>query len=145
MRKALDGPAGEDRVVGKPETSRATDADLDVVIDLPRFAEGYHLEPWIARGAFVGQTLRALALRQRFAINVLGVHVEDRPSTAERALEPVGPDYAIADGDTLVLVGTRDAIAAFLTGAGEPKRAERPGEYGDAFPSLPPDAPPPGT
>lgn len=131
------------RVVGKPEQSLVTDEDLDVVIDVPRYAEGFHVETWVARGAFVGRTLRDLGLRQRFGVNVLGTHVEGSDSSAERALQPVGPDDAIAEGDKLVLVGTREAIEAFLAGAGEAERAERPGEYGAGFVSIPPSAMPP--
>ena len=61
----------------------------------------------------VGKTLRDANLRQRFEINVIGIR-SCRSSTKSIALEPPQPDYVIGEGDTLLLVGAKEALNKFL-------------------------------
>ncbi len=84
--------------------------DLAVDLSVPQFAEGFLVEPWVARGDLVGKTLAQAELRSRLGLSVLGVHPGGRGSVVDRGLLPVGPDYVIAQGDTLLLVGAREAV-----------------------------------
>jgi NhaA family Na+:H+ antiporter len=113
------------RWVGQEQPEQAVDADLQVVIDLPRYAQGYRVEPWVASGPFVGKSLREVELRSRFGVSALGVHEGGRGSLADKGLMPVGADYVISAGDTLLVVGARDAMEAFLAAAAEPPPGER--------------------
>jgi NhaA family Na+:H+ antiporter len=118
---------------GRALPSSSTAADLEVFVDLPRFAEGFRVEPWVAHGPFVGKTLRDLDVRRRWSVSVIGVHGGGRASSA--GLEMVGADTEIEPGATLVLVGRRDDVDAFLAAA-EPQPAssesERPPPPGEA-------------
>jgi trk system potassium uptake protein TrkA len=92
--------------VGLELTTPATTDILD-------FAHHYRVFPWTAGGPLIGQTLRDANLRQRHEINVIGVR-SCRSSTKSIALEPPQPDYVISDGDTLLLVGAKEALNKFL-------------------------------
>ena len=90
-----------------------------VRIDLPRFAEGYRVASWQAAGSFVGRTLASAALRRDHGITVLGVFREHDATTKDgaryRKLEAIDPDYTLADGETLLVVGERERVDRFLT------------------------------
>lgn len=99
--------------VGSPQVSKIHQVeDLEVKIDLPRFAEGFRVESWIAQGNLVGHTLGELELRKHHGISVLGTHRGGQENTD--GLKPVGPLYSIQEGDTLLLVGAQEDIDQFL-------------------------------
>jgi NhaA family Na+:H+ antiporter len=114
------------RAVGDPRAAPDTTEDIAVVIDLPKYAEGYHVEPWAAAGAVVGQSLREVDLRRRFGVQVIGIHAGGLGSESDRGLEPVGPEYVIAAGDTLVLVGPPSDVARFVDAAVAPAARVEP-------------------
>ncbi|MFO0552552.1 MAG: Na+/H+ antiporter NhaA [Polyangiaceae bacterium] len=110
--------------------------DVDLLLDLPRFAEGYLIEPWVVAGPSVGLTLGELELRSRFGVTALGVNRGGRASSG--GLEPVGASYALAAGDTLLLVGDRAAIDGFFAAqAGATERNAEDQERADEVPSSP--------
>jgi len=93
----------------------AADLVAPVAADLIDFAHGYRVVPWVAAGRLVGQTLAQAELRKRFAINVLGYrHKDDDGGGKAPKLELPGPDYVIAAGDTLLLVGQEDSVTRFF-------------------------------
>lgn len=103
------------------------EGEVRVLVDLPQFGNDYRLAQWSPRGALVGQTLGELDARSRHGVNVLGAWPRDDRAVApaNRKLKPVGGDYRIGLGDTLLLVGDREAVAAFIGLDGEPSSAER--------------------
>lgn len=111
------------RTTGVPASRTATD-DKTVRVDLRRFAHGFLLETWTARGPLVGQTLEEAQIRRRLGVNVLGVF---RPGSqadddeARRALAPASADYRVRAGDVLLVVGEAAEVRAFLAlGTTEP-------------------------
>ncbi len=129
------------RLVGRVRATTPEESDTPVVIDLRRFAAGFRLEPWIAHGALVGRSLGDAQLRARHGISVLGIWLPS-PSGEEtkRELKPVGADYVLTEGDTLLVVGEDEAMDRFLlaqTGGvsdGHDEALEAPSE-------APPEAP----
>ena len=107
----------------KQETSSTAD-DFEIRLDLPRFAEGFRVEPWVAQGRLLGRSLQELDLRNRCGVSVLGIHRRGRASS--QGLEPVGASYTVSDGDTLLLVGAQDDIERFLQISGDPQGASVP-------------------
>ncbi|MBK8251919.1 MAG: Na+/H+ antiporter NhaA [Polyangiaceae bacterium] len=97
-------------------------------VDVPRFMDAFRVEAWLATSSFVGKTLAELRLPQAHGVTVLGVfHESDDASTSDgaryRKLDAVRADYAIAEGDTLLVVGERDRVQRFLDQHGEPEHA----------------------
>lgn len=96
-------------------------------VNLPRFSEGYEVVPWVATAMLVGKTLGEVELRKAHGVTVLGVFREvAAPAGAGatyRKLAAIDADYRVAEGDTLMLVGERDRVRAFLALASEPTRA----------------------
>lgn len=91
------------------------EGEVRVLVDLPQFANDYRLAQWAPRGALVGRTLGDLDARSRYGVNVLGVWAHDGGDVETgRKLKPVGGDYRIEPGDTLLLVAERDAVEAFF-------------------------------
>jgi trk system potassium uptake protein len=88
--------------------------------DLVEYASLFRVVPWVASGDAVGNRLADLELRERYEINVLGYWREPLATTS-RKTRPVlpGPDYRIAQGDTLLLIGLHDAVEKFLAERGE--------------------------
>jgi len=125
------------RVVGRLQPMKATAADLEVLVDLPRYAEGVRVEPWAATGPLIGKSLREIDLRRIFAVSVIGVHPVGHGTLGPRELEPVDADYVVKPGDVLLLVGARAAVDRFLSAALQENQT-RPGEYGAAFPTVRP-------
>ena len=84
-----------------------------------QFAEGYRVASWLVSGAFLGRTLATAALRRDHGITVLGVYREHAGTTKDgaryRKLDAIDPDYALADGDTLLVVGERERVDRFLS------------------------------
>jgi trk system potassium uptake protein TrkA len=69
----------------------------------------------------VGRSIRDLNLRARHGLTIVAVtqHVpvvdeEGAPSTERRVLDPPDPDYIIAEGDTLAILGRPERLEAFL-------------------------------
>lgn len=89
----------------------ASELGTEVAADLIDFAHDYRVVPWIANGSLVGKTIVEADLRRRHEINVLGVRAADGSSGTKLALPR--PDYVIRTGDTLMLVGTDEAISRF--------------------------------
>jgi NhaA family Na+:H+ antiporter len=108
------------RAVGAPRAPEEKARDIEIILDLPRFAEGYRVETWVAIGALVGKTLGEAGLRSRFGVTVLGVYRGGRGSLISRGLEAVGADYRFAPGDTIIVVGSTGAVDAFLSRAEDP-------------------------
>lgn len=92
---------------------------VSVVVDLPRFGKGWRVEPWPVGGPLVGQTLGEAGVRERHGVTVLGVWKGEDAVEGRRALEPAGPDYRFAEGDTALLVAQEEQLAAFRALHGE--------------------------
>lgn len=90
-------------------------------LDLMEFARGFTVVPWTAHGELVGRSLAQSAIRARYGIHVLGVQRRQarQTLTPARDLEAPTPDYVIARGDVLLLVGQDDAIRRFAADAGD--------------------------
>ncbi|MEZ4301434.1 MAG: Na+/H+ antiporter NhaA [Polyangiaceae bacterium] len=100
-------------------------------VDVPRFMDAFRVEPWLASGPLVGSTLGQLNLQRDHGVTVLGVfHEEEDVATADgahyRKLDTVNADYAITEGDTLLLVGERDRVTRFLAEARRPSTMPPP-------------------
>lgn len=80
--------------------------------ELLEFAHAHQLYPWTAAGNLVGATLAEAELRKRHGITVLGYR---RADVATNRFEVAGPNYKIAKGDVLMLVGETAAIQRFVT------------------------------
>jgi trk system potassium uptake protein TrkA len=123
-RAATDRQADILRAVGvnrviqiETEMGRRVGADITTPLaqDLLDLASHYRVVPWAAHGPLVGQTLANAAIRRRYNINVLGVRAQGADKSVGRPkLEIPTPDYAIKDGDTLLLVGDSDDINRFV-------------------------------
>jgi len=100
---------------GREITASSTESDLDVFVELPRFAEGFRVEPWVAKGRFVDKTLRELNLPRCWGVSVIGVYPGGRESNDGLAV--AGADYAVVRGDTIMLVGRRADVDAFVAQA----------------------------
>ncbi len=88
-----------------------------VAPDLLDFANQFRVVPWTADGPLVGKKLSDCGIRQRFAINVLGI----RPggdTTQPAKLQQPRADDVIAKGDTLLLVGEEDNVNRFVEEVG---------------------------
>lgn len=103
------------------EMGRRVSADLvtPVAADLLEFAHQHHIHPWVARGPLVGETLGDAQLRKRFGITVLGYRKGPQQGGTGRGFEVAGPQYEIAEGDVLMLVGETMQIQKFVTEMGE--------------------------
>jgi NhaA family Na+:H+ antiporter len=103
---------------GKVESTAEEDVSV-VPIDLPRFAEGYRVASWQTARSYIGRTLANAALRRDHGVTVLGVFREHDTKAKDgaryRKLEAIDPDYTLADGDTLLVVGERERVDRFLT------------------------------
>lgn len=87
-----------------------------IAAELLEFAHAHQLFPWTAKGNLVGSTLAEAEMRKRFGITVLGYRKID--AGAPR-FEVAGPNYKIARGDVLMLVGETTAIQRFVTQMGD--------------------------
>jgi trk system potassium uptake protein len=83
--------------------------------DISALATGFRVMPWVARGSSVGRTLAQLELPKRFGVNVLGYfRCGTVPGKGGAAIEAPRPDYALADGDTIVVAGPTTSVDLFL-------------------------------
>jgi len=88
-----------------------------IAAELLEFAHAHQLYPWLAAGPLVGSTLAEAELRKRHGITVLGHRTA--AAAASTRFEVAGPNYRIAKGDVLMLVGETSAIQRFVTQMGE--------------------------
>jgi NhaA family Na+:H+ antiporter len=101
-------------------------------VDVPRFADAYSVHPWPAAAPLLGRTLAQINLRRDHGITVIGVFREQQGAATSdgahyRKLDTVDADYVIAEGDTLLLVGERPRLDAFLAGLAAMPASETPG------------------
>lgn len=106
------------RASGSDAKTHEDDVAIDT-IDVPRFADDFQVTPWNATGPLVGMTLREASLRSRHGITVLGVwrvasSAETSAGTHYRKLQAIDPGYALTSEDTLLLVGEKARVKAFL-------------------------------
>jgi NhaA family Na+:H+ antiporter len=104
------------RGVGGPVAEHDVEQPMPVRVDLPEFAAGFRMAPWLPAGPLVGQTLAEADVRRRFGVSVVGAWRGGplAEGDATRKLEPVDGDYRMAADDTLLLVGEVDAVDHFL-------------------------------
>ena len=92
--------------------------DVPVVLDVPRFARGYGVQPCNVAGPLLGRTLAELNVRRRFGVSVVGVW-RGGPDAAARNLEPIGADDLLEPGDVLLVAGSDRALDDFQAFAHE--------------------------
>lgn len=81
---------------------------------LVELAQGYQVVPWEASGPLVGKTIGDSSLYERFEISIIGLAVGSDSRRGRRPRIRFPPsDYVIRSGDTLMLVGDEDSLAAF--------------------------------
>jgi len=85
-------------------------------------AEGYSLVQVAAPETFFNKTLKELAIRNRYEVNVVAIRrtvqeTDDhgRTTTRQFVISVPMPDSVIQPGDVLLLIGSDKAIAAFPT------------------------------
>lgn len=120
---------GADEVFNPEEEAAQRVVQRIVLGNLEKFfdlADGFSLIEVKASKRLAGKTLRALALRNRYRINVVGIH-RLRPS--EEGGQPVeifdpvpGPDETIQEGDRLTIVGSVLDLARFMGDYGMEKK-----------------------
>lgn len=92
----------------------ATELSTACATEMLDFAHGYRVVPWIAHGALVGKTLAEAGLRRRYDVTVLGHGQGQKLSGGTHSIVPIGPEYRIEAGDTLLLVAEERAMSRFL-------------------------------
>ncbi len=93
----------------------ATEVIADASGELLDFAHGYRVVPWLANGPLIGKTLQQAELRKRYDVTVLGYGQAPNGRGKPRQVTPATPDYVIAKGDVLMLVGVEAAMDRFLS------------------------------
>jgi NhaA family Na+:H+ antiporter len=107
-----------------PISSRRSEHDLPVVLDVPRFARGYGVRHCNVAGPLIGQSLGQLDVRRRFDVTVIGMW-RAGTLTGSRNLEPIAVDYSMNEGDLLLVAGADEAVDTFLAFV-HPDRASVP-------------------
>lgn len=97
----------------------AADVVTPVASDVLDLAGDLRVQPWPAGRDLVGKPVDVEGLRRRFSVVVIGWHRPAAGGSAERpkskgTIEPIGPDYAVSEGDVLMLVGETAAILRFV-------------------------------
>lgn len=92
----------------------AADLTTPIAADLLELASHYRVVPWVAEGGIVGKTLAQASLRQRHRLNVLGIRPATSSGEGVQRIENPMPDHVIRRGDTLLVVGDADDVAAFV-------------------------------
>jgi trk system potassium uptake protein TrkA len=82
--------------------------------DLLALADDYRVVPWTADGPLVGKSLADAHLRQDYDLTVLGYRTARVDGHGPARLAVARPDYVIAKGDTLLLVGEEDRLQRFF-------------------------------
>lgn len=103
------------------EMGRRVSVDLvtPIAADLLEFAHQHQIHPWAANGKLVGSTLAEAEMRKRFGVTVLGYRrVGALTDGGMKGFEVAGPQYRIAEGDVLLLVGETAAMQRFVTQMG---------------------------
>ena len=97
----------------------AVDLVTPIAADLLEFAHQHQIHPWIAGGKLVGTTLADAELRKRWGVTVLGARAAGTTGEGQsKGFVVAGPQYRIAQGDVLLLVGETSAIQKFVTEMG---------------------------
>ena len=97
----------------------ARDLLSPVESDLLAFADEYRIVPWVAHGPLVGKSLSDVHLRKRWGLTVLGYRRGDGTGGGRAPLVVATPEYVITAGDTLLIVGERREVNAFLAAEGQ--------------------------
>ncbi len=120
---------GADEVFNPEEEAAQRVVQRIVLGNLEKFfdlADGFSLIEVKASKRLAGKTLRALALRNRYRINVVGIHKMRPSKEGEQPIEifdPVpGPDEIIQEGDRLTIVGSVLDLARFMGDYGLEKK-----------------------
>lgn len=82
--------------------------------ELMEQAAAFRVLPWAAHGSFLGRSLADLDLPRRYEVTVLGYWRGREAAARKQRLERPTPDYRVAAGDTLLLIGLADALERFL-------------------------------
>jgi trk system potassium uptake protein TrkA len=88
--------------------------------DLLALADEYRVVPWTAEGPLVGKSLADAQLRRDYDLTVLGYRAARVDGSGPAPLTVARPDYVIARGDTLLLVGEEPRLERFFREAGAP-------------------------
>ncbi|MBK6519309.1 MAG: TrkA family potassium uptake protein [Polyangiaceae bacterium] len=83
--------------------------------DFMEYASSFRVMPWVPSGDYVGKTLVELDLRKRHEITVLGCWRGGDARGKKKPAMPT-PDYRVAQGDTLLVIGLHQAVEAFFSG-----------------------------
>jgi CIC family chloride channel protein len=116
---------------------------LDEGVDYLELPEGFRLQALEVPQPFVGTTLADAQLRSQHGLNVIAISKVDQYGNEKRHAPK--PDYVLAKGDLLVVVGTNEAVETFEHlrrrdgGRSAPPEAGRttPPESGDDPPAPP--------
>ncbi len=84
-----------------------------VAPDLLDLANQFRVIPWTAEGTIVGKKLSQCGMRQKYAINVLGIRPRPTEGPPGKLQQP-HPECIINQGDTLLLVGEEDMVNKFV-------------------------------
>ena len=76
------------------------------VLDYIELSDDYGIIDVPAPAAWVGQTLRELKVRARYSINILAIKQDGKINVSPAA------DYAICQGDVMVVLGDTDSLKA---------------------------------
>jgi len=92
----------------------ARDLLTPVAAQLLDLIDDYRVVAWVARGDLVGKTLAEAELRRRYELTVFGVRGQAPAGEPQPRLQVPGPEYTIAAGDTLMLVGEDKRVSEFF-------------------------------
>jgi hypothetical protein len=115
------------RMSSPVQAKAAEPADVPVVLDVLRFAQGYDVRAVTTGGSLAGRTLADVDVRRRFGVTVIG-RWQGNDVKGARKLEPLTAEEPISPGDILLVAGADEAIETFS-------------RFAEALPSDPP-APP---
>lgn len=109
---------GADRVI-QPEQESGSNLARQLanprLVDFIRLADGFSLLEVHAPSSFVGKTIRNLALRAQYNLNLVVIRrpVKQSKETGETEFQTIvpRPEDSIESGDLLVFVGTDQALA----------------------------------
>lgn len=98
--------------IGQKIATEIQSSATAVAADLLDFAAGYRVVPWVAHGSLLGMTLAGANLRSTYGVNVVGVRSAQHGQRGRLGMP--SPDYRIAEGDTLLVVGLEADVARLL-------------------------------
>jgi NhaA family Na+:H+ antiporter len=114
--------------MSSPVQARAAEpADVPVVLDVLRFAQGYDVRAVTTGGSLAGRTLADVDVRRRFGVSVIG-RWQGNEGKGARKLEPLTAEEPLSSGDVLLVAGADEALETFS-------------RYAESSPSDPPEPP----